>query len=222
LYKRARYYDPNTGEFVSRDPLEYVDGMSQYRGYFVPDTVDPLGLTRWTTRDFLLHYWFGFGATVSLNSVGLGSAYWEHPSVAKQLDKFECDLDKQIQGGWQGNNSDSCSAIPGQTYLVQRNDTVSTDVTDTIFVVGDSSGLKLSASCTVTISDCDENCCREYSADCSFDYFLKDFFRDPLDFEENGFPNVEVGIPYAITASLKWDSVISGSTCEFKGFCSEE
>jgi hypothetical protein len=45
MYFRARYYDPQTGEFVSRDPLEYVDGMSQYRGYFVPSKVDPLGLS---------------------------------------------------------------------------------------------------------------------------------------------------------------------------------
>jgi len=41
---RARYYDPTTGEFISRDPLEYVDGMSQYRAYFALDSVDPLGL----------------------------------------------------------------------------------------------------------------------------------------------------------------------------------
>ena len=44
LYFRARYYDPQTGEFISRDPLEYVDGMSQYRAYFVPGATDPFGL----------------------------------------------------------------------------------------------------------------------------------------------------------------------------------
>jgi RHS repeat-associated protein len=50
LYKRARYYDNQTGEFVSRDPLAleqdengYEDGMSLYRGYFVPNDVDPSG-----------------------------------------------------------------------------------------------------------------------------------------------------------------------------------
>jgi RHS repeat-associated protein len=43
MYYRARYYDPGTGEFISQDPLEYVDGMSQYRAYFVPGTVDPEG-----------------------------------------------------------------------------------------------------------------------------------------------------------------------------------
>ncbi len=31
---RARWYDPATGGFISRDPLGYVDGMSMYRGYF--------------------------------------------------------------------------------------------------------------------------------------------------------------------------------------------
>jgi len=43
MYFRARYYDPQTGEFISRDPLEYVDGMSLYRGYFAPGNVDPWG-----------------------------------------------------------------------------------------------------------------------------------------------------------------------------------
>ncbi len=45
LFMRARYYDHLTGEFVSPDPLEYVDGMSLFRGYFVPDGLDPFGLT---------------------------------------------------------------------------------------------------------------------------------------------------------------------------------
>ncbi len=42
-YFRARFYDPSSGEFISRDPLEYVDGMSLMRGYFVPDKIDPKG-----------------------------------------------------------------------------------------------------------------------------------------------------------------------------------
>ncbi len=43
-HQRARYYDNQTGEFISRDPLEYVDGMSLYQGYFVPGGIDPKGL----------------------------------------------------------------------------------------------------------------------------------------------------------------------------------
>jgi hypothetical protein len=44
MYFRARYYDPSTGEFTSPDPLEYVDGMSLYRGYFVINWIDSSGL----------------------------------------------------------------------------------------------------------------------------------------------------------------------------------
>ncbi|MBL8890296.1 MAG: RHS repeat protein [Planctomycetaceae bacterium] len=41
---RARWYDPATGGFISRDPLGYVDGMSLYRGYFGLELMDPHGL----------------------------------------------------------------------------------------------------------------------------------------------------------------------------------
>jgi RHS repeat-associated protein len=41
---RARWYDPATGGFISRDPLGYVDGRSLYRGYFVVEDTDPWGL----------------------------------------------------------------------------------------------------------------------------------------------------------------------------------
>ncbi len=44
---RARWYDPSTGGFVSRDPLGYVDGMSLYRGYFGITNLDPLGREVW-------------------------------------------------------------------------------------------------------------------------------------------------------------------------------
>ena len=44
LYFRARSYSTSLGRFISRDPLGYVDGMNLYAGYFVPCTVDPMGL----------------------------------------------------------------------------------------------------------------------------------------------------------------------------------
>jgi RHS repeat-associated protein len=43
MYFRARYYNPLTGEFLSRDPMEFVDGMSLYRGYFGLGAIDPHG-----------------------------------------------------------------------------------------------------------------------------------------------------------------------------------
>jgi RHS repeat-associated protein len=59
MYFRARYYDPNTGEFISRDPLEYVDGMSLYRGYFVPEGTDPKGLKTCSCTCPVLTSFFG-------------------------------------------------------------------------------------------------------------------------------------------------------------------
>ncbi|EDM28834.1 hypothetical protein LNTAR_13497 [Lentisphaera araneosa HTCC2155] len=42
---RARYYSTELGQFISRDPLEYVDGMNMYSGYFARQFgVDPSGL----------------------------------------------------------------------------------------------------------------------------------------------------------------------------------
>ncbi|MEL7499552.1 MAG: RHS repeat-associated core domain-containing protein [Planctomycetota bacterium] len=43
MYFRARNYDSTTGEFTSKDPLEYVDGMSSHRAYFSTHLVDPTG-----------------------------------------------------------------------------------------------------------------------------------------------------------------------------------
>ena len=51
VFLRARYYDTATGEFISRDPLGYVDGMSLYRAYFAINGVDPQGLFDWVVND---------------------------------------------------------------------------------------------------------------------------------------------------------------------------
>jgi len=40
---RARYYDSELGRFLARDPLQYVEGWSMYRGYFGLRGADPLG-----------------------------------------------------------------------------------------------------------------------------------------------------------------------------------
>jgi RHS repeat-associated protein len=60
-YFRARYYSGSLGRFVSRDPLEYIDGMGLYAGYFMPNNTDPYGLakkccTKWAKRRTILNY----------------------------------------------------------------------------------------------------------------------------------------------------------------------
>jgi RHS repeat-associated protein len=43
-----RYYDPPTGRFITRDPIEYAGGINLYRyvDNNVPNAVDPIGLWR--------------------------------------------------------------------------------------------------------------------------------------------------------------------------------
>ncbi len=43
-YFRARYFDSALGQFISRDPMGYVDGSSLYAGYFAGNGYDPFGL----------------------------------------------------------------------------------------------------------------------------------------------------------------------------------
>jgi RHS repeat-associated protein len=43
-YFRARYFDPELGVFISRDPFDFVDGMSVYQGWFdLKFKLDPSG-----------------------------------------------------------------------------------------------------------------------------------------------------------------------------------
>ncbi|MCK5835419.1 MAG: hypothetical protein KAG98_06780, partial [Lentisphaeria bacterium] len=45
MYFRARYYSPEQGRFISKDPLGFVDGMNSYAGYFAMfGMIDPSGM----------------------------------------------------------------------------------------------------------------------------------------------------------------------------------
>ena len=46
IYFRNRWMSGEMGRFVSRDPVEYVDGMNLYAGYFIVNEVDWSGFAR--------------------------------------------------------------------------------------------------------------------------------------------------------------------------------
>jgi len=54
FYFRARYYDASLGQFISRDPLNYVDGMNLFRGYFAINGLDETGLFFSTVLNFVI------------------------------------------------------------------------------------------------------------------------------------------------------------------------
>lgn len=47
LFARNRYFSPEMGRWISRDPAGYVDGYLLYNGYFVPNANDPEGKFIW-------------------------------------------------------------------------------------------------------------------------------------------------------------------------------
>jgi len=95
MYFRARYYNPLTGEFLSRDPLEFVDGMSLYRGYMAVNGMDPTG--KWVkvavgvvasiTIAVIQSVW----TTLKTSGDYFGEDFFESQDIAG-----ECGLDKNV------------------------------------------------------------------------------------------------------------------------------
>jgi RHS repeat-associated protein len=57
-YVRHRWYDPETGSFLSADPLGFPDGMNQYTWpYANPWKQDPWGLESWTSDQIADRYY---------------------------------------------------------------------------------------------------------------------------------------------------------------------
>jgi RHS repeat-associated protein len=109
---RARWYDPATGGFMTRDPLGYVDGMSLYRGYFGVRGMDPSGLVRVRCR-------------CTCGKKGISSSTWGGPSLEDVWESFECtgkateccmancdSLSSNCRSCWYSNKWEVEDAIP--------------------------------------------------------------------------------------------------------------
>ena len=79
-YMRARYYDPQLGRFINRDPAKYIDGMNlyQYVQGGVPNYTDPTGLARFIpgpdTKMWAAERGRDFGGYSNLNYTVTGSS----------------------------------------------------------------------------------------------------------------------------------------------------
>jgi len=86
-YYRARYYDPQVGRFVSKDPIGFEGGDNNLYGYVLNNPVnatDPEGLCKWTGSVTMKV------GTVSRRGVAAG--------VVLMALKSECCNNKQAEG----------------------------------------------------------------------------------------------------------------------------
>ena len=67
FYFRARYYDASLGQFISRDPIGYVDGLNLYCGYFAINSLDPEGtwMSSWDDWSGLASDLIGLATTIT-------------------------------------------------------------------------------------------------------------------------------------------------------------
>jgi RHS repeat-associated protein len=235
-YFRARYYSPELGRFISRDPLGFVDGMSLYRAYFVPGGMDPFGLdcveergkTRgfdlpanhgWSSAHFRNWYFNSRNRDVSLKEVGLYWTFWNAPDVVSKYDKFKSRISDSM---CLASTSGSCEKNVRETLPITGVD--NTDVESEIFAIGTSS-MKFVAKCSLTTEACDGKCdCetfpysptdrRAYTAECTVTRSINDEFSNPLghwgwfEFELWG------GHPYGIDSCYEEVLTFSGSSCD--------
>jgi len=95
-YFRARYYDAAQGRFISRDPLEYVDGMSLYGGYYVPNGLDAEGAKR-----IKLSYYQEYFLDIKGIGFGFWNKYWgevwdKSVSVRQMVDDIKRKIGENI------------------------------------------------------------------------------------------------------------------------------
>jgi hypothetical protein len=107
------------GRFISRDPKQYIDGMSQYSAYFVPNFLDPTGM-----KEICCKKWEKRSDSYDKTPVnGIGNPHVAR-CIVDYLKKNHPDLYKDLKDG----NLEGLSGVPGF------------DAANTIATVGSAAG----------------------------------------------------------------------------------
>ena len=235
MYYGYRYYSPDLGRWISRDPIEEQGGFNLYA--FVNNDpvnkIDLLGLSE--IEDFfvspaslagvgkfvfkfyyghILNYW-NAQYPVFLDQEGYLSLYRN----SEDVQKFECEIRNEIRAAI------DCCAKDGTRWKGEKRPfykTKTVDATKNLYVMG-RGNLNVNYACIM----------KNRKADCTILYYIKDYFRDPLSIEENynkyikkyihkPFPEFlkpysELGgVPYEIIGN--WETKFDG--CSEKENCS--
>lgn len=97
---RARYYDPETGSFISKDPIGYVGGMNLYTyvGNSLLSFVDPLGLIEGSPANLSRRWLISFFASAYTNSQDYNYSVRhssQYPANSWKCSAFVCDVLRQ-------------------------------------------------------------------------------------------------------------------------------
>lgn len=219
-------YNPTLGRFMQRDPIGYADGMNPYQavGGNPIRYVDPLGLQSqlptsppsitqipadgWGYGDFVDWYFNGQGQPVTLAQIGL-AAQFENLVGGEVHDFFAATLEDMIGTG--------LKLKCGRRLYKHRIDNTVTDVTNSIFSVGNSTFFR-SARCFV-FKNCSPNGC-SVTVSCDFRFKIRDWFANPLDIGmeiQGGTPyriNHDFGFSDSLTIPVPCDKALaSGERC---------
>ena len=202
-YYGFRFYSPELGRWISREPLGESGGLNLY-GFGPNNPVngfDYLGLA-WGNARALWHYYFGGGRDVTLGEIGHYGTVTA--AVQPKMDEWKQKaIDAAVQAGGglscPNNTSDSVS------------DSDSVGVHSGVWWIGGISFAR-SYSCSVQIDgDCDD-CPETWSYSCSMSYSMNDEFSGILDHDNSGDDPWDAwtlgGTPFSVTGS--WSDEASG------------
>ena len=219
---RNRWYDTDTGRWISRDPAEYIDGMALYTYVSVnPNRYsDPLGLQPG------MPYPLPPPPGITIEPIKLPYEEWIVPYATPSSDPFDLEDYPVIQKAFRNHPSIQASVTRAYQKIadIARSSVFSElsctgptqkqisgsysapyNVTSnrTTFPIG-RGFLQISYSCRIWISGCETKCDgkmypSERGHECTISFSFQDSFSDPLDGDRIPLvPRFDPGFPFII------------------------